>query len=1091
MNTKTNSGFNFLMATLVGMLSALPVAAEDIEIYVGQNLGVNEAAPNLLFVIDTSGSMGTDDVPDNTYNANTTYVSCYDSNYVYYNTDRDCGTSKKILLSAFFCQTALDQFTSTGFYTGKYGQWRSNSWRTVSTGNSTSYVECSADQGDHGNGGVETYASNSSGPWSSNSASAINWNSTGSNLTFYSANYKNRQYLDTDGDNKISRIQAVRNAATSLVNSIDNNVNIGLMRFADNGTDGAVVVEPVGPIATTKDAFNSTLANFTAQGGTPLAKALYEAAMYYKGGAVDYGNSAPKSVAGSRTPATTTGANYNSPIDLQCQDNYVIFLTDGEPNSSDTLTSGRKTNIGVGTCPTYYADSSGGTMQHCLPQIATAMGTLDQSSTLAGTQKVSVYTVGMKTNQALLQDTANASKAATGTGAYKSVNNVAELVQYFNEIVADILNANGSFISPAVSVNAFSRTAHRNDLYFSVFKPDNGPHWDGNFKRYVLAFNPTTGIPEIRDRNNVVAVGADGAFISTATSYWSVTADGDTAPEGGAASKLTNTRKVYTYTGTNSNLAHSSNLLHENTAAITATMLGAASAAERTDILKWARGLDVKDNDNDGNLTEARQIMGDPLHGEAVLIQYGGTSSAPDVTAYVPTNDGYLHAIDTQEGNPGSATDPGGRELFAFVPRELLGNLKTHYVANANTTKVYGLDGSVTAWVKDVNKNGVIESGDHAYIYFGMRRGGNLYYALDVTDRANPRLMWTIQGGVGNFAELSETWSQPQLRKVKVNNVEKQVLIFAGGYDTAQDANTTRQDDGIGHAVYIVDAITGARLWWASSSVGADLRLNDMKYSIPSSVATADTDGDNYVDSMYVGDMGGQVFRFDIALGGVGTTLPGLITGGRIADLAANGSAADNRRIYYPPSVANIRLKDGFHRIVSVGTGYREHPLNTDNQDRIYILNDASTPGNYVDQTESDLYDGTSATAGTTITQTQCRNKGWYTRLTGTGEKALAKTVIFGNTVYASTYLPYSAATAASCAPSEGSGKLYELSIASCGVETGDIMDLQSPGIPGDLRIVTPEDQTGNTGGKQVGCIATECDTLNNGELPDLFWSDR
>ncbi|MDQ1363678.1 MAG: type pilus assembly protein PilY1, partial [Pseudomonadota bacterium] len=529
-------------------------------------------------------------------------------------------------------------------------------------------------------------------------------------------------------------------------------------------------------------------------------------------------------------------------------------------------------------------------------------------------------------------------------------------------------------------------------------------------------------------------------------------------------------------------------LLHETTASITTAILGAASTTERENILKWARGLDAKDDDVDGNVTEARLIMGDPLHGEAALIQYGGTEEAPDVTAFVPTNDGYLHAVSTLTNTDGSA---GGTEMFAFVPNELLGNLKAHYDANGNATKVYGLDGSVTAWVNDQDKDGIIESGDHAYIYFGMRRGGNNYYALDVTDRNNPKILWIIKGGSGNFTELGQTWSQPKLRKVKYNNVEKQVLIFAGGYDTGQDANATRADDDIGRAVYIVDAKTGERLWWASKS-DSDLNLPQMKYSIPSTVATADTDGDNYVDALYVGDMGGQLFRFDIAKGGAGTSLPGLITGGRIGEFSQDGSEPDNRRIYYPPSVANVKMSDGaFHRVVTLGTGYREHPLVTSNADRIYILMDNNSPGNYSLTEESDLFDGSNSLATTDTEKQVCTTSGLYAKLQGMGEKSLANTVIFGSKVYASTYIPYDSTNVASCAPSEGSGRLYKISIAACGVTANDIIDLTSPGIPSELRIITPEDQTNNQGGKQVGCVGTECESIDENILPKLYWSDR
>ena len=84
----------------------------------------------------------------------------------------------------------------------------------------------------------------------------------------------------------------------------------------------------------------------------------------------------------------------------------------------------------------------------------------------------------------------------------------------------------------------------------------------------------------------------------------------------------------------------------------------------------------------------------------------------------------------------------------------------------------YGLDGPLTAWANDINNNGVLqdssgntEAGEHAYLYVGMRRGGNNYYALDVTNRSTPELKWMIQCGQGNFARLAQTFVERFARR--------------------------------------------------------------------------------------------------------------------------------------------------------------------------------------------------------------------------------------------------------------------------------------------------------------------------------------
>ena len=83
--------------------------------------------------------------------------------------------------------------------------------------------------------------------------------------------------------------------------------------------------------------------------------------------------------------------------------------------------------------------------------------------------------------------------------------------------------------------------------------------------------------------------------------------------------------------------------------------------------------------------------MGDPLHVRPVMVIYGGTEAAPDATVFVSTNDGYLHAIDPDDGS----------ELWAFIPQELLGRLYDLYLDDVTPTRTYGLDGDITVSIEN------------------------------------------------------------------------------------------------------------------------------------------------------------------------------------------------------------------------------------------------------------------------------------------------------------------------------------------------------------------------------------------------------
>jgi len=97
--------------------------------------------------------------------------------------------------------------------------------------------------------------------------------------------------------------------------------------------------------------------------------------------------------------------------------------------------------------------------------------------------------------------------------------------------------------------------------------------------------------------------------------------------------------------------------------------------------------------------------------------------------------------------------------------------------------------------INDINGDGIINGSDHVYLYVSMRRGGKNIYALDVTSRSQPELLWFIKGGKDDYQELGDSWSTVNVEKIKDGSTEKTVLIFGGGYDHAQDNVSIRTKD--------------------------------------------------------------------------------------------------------------------------------------------------------------------------------------------------------------------------------------------------------------------------------------------------------
>ncbi len=801
-----------------------------------------------------------------------------------------------------------------------------------------------------------------------------------------------------------------------------------------------------GALMTVRTKLTQLIDELQYKGSTPIVGTIYEAALYFKGMNADFGKARGRSgdsrreytrvshpssytsgtvarasgctdanlnATACRTEVINGTPKYKSPMTSSCQRNYIVLLTDGSA-TFNYAASKVKAMASIGVC----ADSGS---KACGPELTKYLFQNDQSTFLSSKQNIITYTIGFNFSGQWLKDL-----AINGGGAYYEAVSAAQLTTVFTNIIAEILKVDTTFVSPGAAVNQFNRLTHRDEIYFSLFKPDDQPYWPGNLKRYAVDGIP----PKVVDQNGVLAVdAASGFFNASSQSFWSASPDGSDVSKGGFVSKLSLTgRKVFTYTGTTTLLSDSSNVVHESNAAITLSLLNITSqtSAYRTSLLQWARGVDINDYNNDGNKTELRKQAGDPLHSRPVIVTYGGTDASPDTTIFVATNEGFLYAISGETGT----------EHFSFIPKELLGNLDTYFVNASSATRPYGLDGAISTWVVDVDGDNQIEpaDGDKVYIFVGMRRGGRNYYAIDVTDRTKPKLMWTIKGGSTGFTELAQTWSAPTPSKIRLGNTTYDVLIFAGGYDVDQDTYTTRTADTEGRAIYIVNMTNGAVLWTAGANgTGHTNTYADMQYSIPSDIRVLDINGDGLADQMWVGDMGGQIWRFDIHHG---NNVNSLVTGAVVADLAGIGTA-DNRRFYYSPDVALIKRAGILVLNVAIGSGWRAHPLDVNITDRFYSITTTdvyAAPATYTKVTESNLYDasanligqGTTSQKNTALSSLQSKS-GWYMTLEVAGEKVLAQSVTINNQILFSTYIP--SATTSGCQTAQGGGRVYLVNI--------------------------------------------------------------
>jgi type IV pilus assembly protein PilY1 len=1069
--------------------------ADDTELLlVTPGTNSNPFNANILLVIDSSGSMTTLESTTLPYDGTQSYAGACDTNLMYW-TQLDvvpvCDDNNKQAVdkSSYVCKKSLRQIDGVGLYSDTMVQYRSGEsgaarWQTLEPGNSSDTVECQADSGWHGGvaEGLNVYPMAGSGleEFTDDPTLEISWGSfpTSETYTIYDGNYLNWRAAPVLVDR--SRIDMVKTATKIALNSI-NSSNVGVMRFNDNA--GGPVILGMTDLDSNRATIDGVIDGIIADGRTPIAETTYEAALYWLGAPAHYGELINEHATDPGALVSVQPEVYLAPKSPVCTKNYNVLLTDGEP--VDDLDA----QLLAPTLPNFAAKlgrtaCTGTNMGDCLDDITEYLSIPDLDSVQKGDQQVTTHTIGFTIDLPILK-----SAAEVSGGNYYLADDVESLTLALLEIF-DIANKQAlSFTAPSVAVNAFNRTQNRNDLYMTVFSAESKTHWPGNLKKYAISGG------KIVDSNGADAVDPlTGFFADTALSFWTAgEPDGTNVKAGGAANMIPDpsARNLYTNNGFDNNLTGGSNAVSAaNEASFTLAdfgLSGAAGEPTKVELIRWARGEDLLDEDLNAATTQ-RFAMGDPLHAQPAAIDYGTSSNTSDVVIFAATNDGYLHAIDGDTGV----------ELWSFIPKELLDNLAKLYFNPDAKYKSYGLDGSIVPVIADRNNNGLIDGTDFVYLLFGMRRGGDTYYALDVTDKNAPKMLW--QKSLPGFGQ---TWSTPVVARVDIDdlslNTDKAVAIIGGGYDSVHDTPTfTEASDLEGAGIYMLDIQTGAEIWRAGTDVGADLQLPNMTRSFPTSVRVIDFDGNRVADRLYAADVGGQIWRFDLF---PGQTPANAVSGGVIAQLGVEGlggtpTPMETRRIYNSPDVAMFEDSVAGRRYlaVSIGTGYRAHPLNNDAEDRFYSLRDPNV-FNRLSQADYDGYsiatdDDFVEVSGTTGALVQSPARGWKFTLPA-NQKVLADSRTFDGKVFFVSFAPDKVATE-NCQVQVGRNFLYAVSITNgdplvpnidtlsdLDADPARVTELEQGGIAPSPTILFPSPDPNCQGDacKQppLGCVGVEC----------------
>lgn len=347
------------------------------------------------------------------------------------------------------------------------------------------------------------------------------------------------------------------------------------------------------------------------------------------------------------------------------------------------------------------------------------------------------------------------------------------------------------------------------------------------------------------------------------------------------------------------------------------------------------------------------------------------------------------------------SNDVGGDEVFTFVPDEMITKQKNAFLKYDSTTGgvnslYYGIDAPWTAYSEYViDDNGYLTVGSGKgtqkgmqMVYGGLRMGGKSYYALDLQNMNDPKLKFHIDPEnqkiyynnssktISALQYMGQSWSKPTIgwlnwRDSSGKSVRKQVMFVGGGYD-ASGATTACNTSGdtvaknIGYecekyaptiakgaGVYMFDAQNGDLLWWsganAANSTSAPLasQVTEMRHSVVSEIRTVDRDGDDLIDNIYFGDLGGQLFRVDFD--NKASTLTDFAKKPvRLLDLNKTGGLSP--RFYDMPAFSLYSDEGVAFALISIGSGNRSKPLQdytvgTADYEAVYNIYDKDVAG--------------------------------------------------------------------------------------------------------------------------------------------------
>ena len=583
---------------------------------------------------------------------------------------------------------------------------------------------------------------------------------------WYSSTYRGGSNSFNKKDMMKSTLVGCKSSTDGIIDLWGDRVNFSVYEFG-SGTTLRV------PFGSTQAALETGILNIPSSGATHMSKGLEEMGEYFNQ-YFDSGNS------------------------LECRPNFIVMLSDGNPNGGD----GRFNWECTPPTENLYVHRNqpwlGSGYMYRNPDLLCGV---------PGDQNIRTYTIGFgragSFSPSNLQNVAN-----FGGGEYFYASDVQQLNSAFENIITTIVAKSAVFFAP-ISIQAESMFA-ANYAYAASFKPEAGGPWRGTVKKYCVV-PPTLPNGDYSTAvDSCLFVSTNGQDLDTnpnAEDLW--TGSRNLAADLGGAGEV-----LFSQLGSHAGGPPQAPYYdHRNiitwrpgTAGYVSVdpvqWTSADSLTNGCDHFRLLNRIHGYTYDADCTTGAPQSLgmwpMGDPVHFSPVLLQYGecqdsaGTPIASTCFLAVGMNDGQLHFIDSATGKETTSLIPGELWSDTNIARSPLNEIMDQ--PNLTFTHRYYVDGAARLLHEDTDADGIIDSNETAKLIFGLGRGGRAYYAIDVSQLSagvlnttvNP--IYPLRATAGSaFVELQETWSAPWLGVAEFAQQRTKTALFPSGHISMLD----------------------------------------------------------------------------------------------------------------------------------------------------------------------------------------------------------------------------------------------------------------------------------------------------------------